>query len=190
MQQLSDEQLVAEYLSGKETALAVLIQRHTKSVLYFVARFCGFGSEAEDVTQEVFIKVWKNLKKFDKTKKFKTWLYRIARNTAIDHLRTKKQLVDLNKFSEDEEDGWGELPDFTPSAFDSLVVREQVDKVQAAIAELPEIYRTVLDLYFREELSLAEIAEVLDEPVDTIKSRHRRGVVKLKEQVSIDQIAP
>jgi len=178
----SDEQLVLEYLANNEQSLAILITRHTKSVYHFVARFVGQGAEAEDVTQEAFIKVWKNLRKFDKAKKFRPWLFRIARNVAIDYLRARKQLVDLNKFTEDDDgDEFEVLPDLKPSPFDLLDIKEQQEKVSVAIMALPEIYRTVLDLHLREELTLAEVAETLGEKEDTVKSRYRRGLLRLRK---------
>jgi len=182
MENRLDEKLVADYLAGDEKALSALIERHTKGVYNFTARFLGYGAEAEDVAQETFIKVWKSSRKFDKTKKFKPWLYQIARHTAIDYLRTRKQMVDLNKFNEDEDgDSMDELPDLAPSLLDQLSAREQMEKIREAIAILPEIYRTVLDLHLREEMSLIEVAEVLGEKEDTVKSRYRRGLVRLRK---------
>lgn len=179
MNNLSDEQLVREYLKGDENALALLIHKHTSSIYNFVAQIIGRGQNAEDVTQESFIKMWKNLKKFDTNKKFKTWLFRIAKNTAIDYLRKRKiTIVDLDT---DEEVGIETLVDPAVLPFESLILQEQAEVVQKAVGELPEIYRTVLNLYYQEQLSLLEIAEIFDESVDTVKSRHRRALLKLKK---------
>ncbi|MFA7654005.1 MAG: RNA polymerase sigma factor [Candidatus Magasanikbacteria bacterium] len=181
MKNNADEQLVEAYLAGNDGALVELIGRYTKAIYSFCVRFVGQGSEAEDITQEVFIKVWKNLRKFDKTKKFKTWMYQIARYTAIDHLRSVKKTVDIDKFTEDEsESEWERLVDSSPSPFDQLDIKEQADKIKQAINLLPEIYRTVLDLHLREEMTLAEISEVMKEKNDTVKSRYRRGLAMLR----------
>lgn len=183
MADISDEKLVEQYLKGDEEALAFLIHKYTSPIYNFTAQIVGRGQNAEDITQETFIKAWKSLKRFDVNKKFKTWLFYIAKNTAIDYLRKRKiATVDLNiDVGEDEEDGVEKLADPAILPFENLVLQEQAEIVQKAVDGLPEIYRAVLNLYYQEQLSLPEIAEVFKEPVDTIKSRHRRALLKLKE---------
>lgn len=81
-----DNQLIAEYLQGREQALEILINKYLGQIYGFVYRLVGKPEEAEDITQEVFVKVWRSLKKFDKEKSFKPWLFKIAKNTAMDFL--------------------------------------------------------------------------------------------------------
>ena len=90
MQNYSDEQLVARYLRGDEKSLEFLIQQYLKPIYSFVYKYVGNPQEAEDITQEVFVRMWKYIKKFDQRKKFKTWIFSIAKNAAIDFLRKKK----------------------------------------------------------------------------------------------------
>ncbi|MFA6919366.1 MAG: sigma-70 family RNA polymerase sigma factor, partial [Patescibacteria group bacterium] len=92
MSEYLDEQLVQQYLSGDEKSLEVLIQKYLKPIYNFVYRYVGDMANAEDLTQEVFVKVWKNIKKFDRKKSFKTWIFCIAKNTAFDYLRKKKSI--------------------------------------------------------------------------------------------------
>ena len=183
MNNLSDEQLVAGYLEGDEDALVFLVRKHTSSIYNFVAQIVGKGQNAEDITQEVFIKMWQAFKRFDNSKKFKTWLFRIAKNTAIDYLRKRKMItIDLNvNNEEDEEVPIETLIDPVALPFESLVLQEQAEAVQKAVEKLPEIYHAVLNLYYQEQLSLPEIAEIFDESIDTVKSRHRRALLKLKK---------
>lgn len=182
MSEISDEKLVEQYLKGDEGALAFLVHKYTSPIYNFVAQIVGRGQNAEDITQEAFIKAWKSLKKFDVSKKFKTWLFRIAKNTAIDYLRKRKiVVVDLNISEDDDEAGIETLADPSVLPFESLILQEQAKVVQKAVDELPEIYRAVLNLYYQEQLSLPEIAEVFNESVDTVKSRHRRALLKLKK---------
>ena len=86
----SDEQLINNYLKGDEKSLEILIHRYLKPIYNFVYRYVNNKQEAEDVTQEVFVKTWRNLKKFKRNKSFKTWIFSIAKNTAIDSFKKKK----------------------------------------------------------------------------------------------------
>ena len=88
----SDEQLVWDYLKSDEKSLELLIRRYLKPIYSFVYRYVGKAHDADDVTQDVFVKVWRNLKKFDREKSFKTWIFAIAKNTAFDHLKKKKAI--------------------------------------------------------------------------------------------------
>jgi len=93
MIETNDSQLVQKYLSGDEESLKLLIRNYLKPVFSFVYHFVNNPAEAEDIAQDVFVKMWKNLKKFDQQKKFKTWLFAIAKNTALDYLKKKKFLA-------------------------------------------------------------------------------------------------
>ena len=90
---MEDKQLIVEYLKGDEKALETLFSRYLKPIYTFVYRLTGNAQDAEDISQEVFVKVWKNLKKYDDTRSFKTWLFTIAKNTAYDLLRKNKEIV-------------------------------------------------------------------------------------------------
>jgi len=90
MQEISDNEIVRKYLKGDEEALEVLIKRYLKPIYSFVYKNIGDSEAAEDIAQETFVKMWKNLKKFDKQKKFSAWLFTIAKNASVDFLRRKK----------------------------------------------------------------------------------------------------
>jgi len=91
MENYRDEQLIANYLKGDEELLEVLVRRYFKLIYNFVYQYTGSLEDSEDITQEVFVKVWRNFRKFNQKKSFKTWIFSIAKNTAIDFLRKKKQ---------------------------------------------------------------------------------------------------
>ncbi len=184
---LSDEQLVSLYLGGDEVSLQSLVRRHTTGVYNFVSQLVGYGQNAEDVVQEAFIKAWKNLKKFNLDKKFKPWLYRIARNSAIDFLRQQKSTIPLvNAYDDEEKDGADYLVDPAPLPLEQAISSETKEIIQKLIHSLPQIYSLVLKLYYLEEFSLPEIAEILDESIDTVKSKHRRALIKLRKLISED----
>jgi len=96
MPEISDKKLIKQYLHGDEKSLGFLIKRYLKPIYNFVYRYVSEAASAEDITQETFVKVWKNLNKFDQRKHFKTWIFCLAKNTAIDFLRKKKEIHFLN----------------------------------------------------------------------------------------------
>lgn len=182
---MSDNELISKYLGGDESALETLIARYLKAIYSFAYRLTGNTQDAEDISQEVFVKVWKNLKKYDDTRSFKTWLFTIAKNTAYDSLRKKKEIV----FSDFENnDGNSEIEndistlEILPE--DLLIKGEDVAALETAIKKLPFNYRTVLFLKETEELTFDEIGHILDKPLNTIKSHYRRAILSLKKSLS------
>lgn len=181
MIQKTDEQIIINYLNGDENSLEILVKRYIKPIYSFTYRYVGDYQEAEDITQEVFIKVWRNIKKFDKNKSFKTWIFRIAKNTSIDFLKKKKSIP----FSEFEnEEGENILiekladPVSLPGGFiEKIGIAEILD---TAMNQLSPKYRMVLFLHYNDHLTFREIAEIFEEPLHTVKSRHRRALIKLK----------
>lgn len=180
-----DEQLVAKYLAGDDAAFEVLLTKYSPRIYNFVARYVGYGPNAEDATQEIFIKIWKKLTGFNPAKKFKSWLFAVARNTAIDLLRKRRitTLVD-NDFGDEENNN--AFADFSPTPLEQAAQWENAELVSKAMRALPEIYHTILNLYYLEELTLAEIAKILNEPINTVKSRHRRALIKLRSLLAAE----
>jgi len=186
MNNLSDEQLVCHYLKHKDDkALEILFSRYLKPIYGFVYKYTNLFNEAEDITQEIFIKAWRNLKKFDQKKSFKTWLFQIAKNTAIDFLRVKKN-IPFSDFENEE----GENPlantliDKNPLPPEILDQKNLAQILAAGIDKLSEKYRQILHLRYNNQFTFQEIAETLNEPIDTVKSRHRRALIALKEIIN------
>lgn len=178
-----DETLLARYLAGDEKAFEELLERHLGGVYSFVAQYVGSAEEAEDITQEAFFKVWKNLKKFDPKKaSFKTWCMRIVRNSAVDFLRKKKS-VPFSQFENEEGENLLEegLAAPEPSAEEDFLKREQAQVVQHAIQHLPLHQREILLLYLQNDMTFVEIGRTLDASVNTVKSRYRRALLALKD---------
>lgn len=178
----SDEQLVSDYLQGDEASLELLIQRYLKPIYSFAYRYVGGGQDAEDITQEVFVKAWRNIKKFDQSKSFKTWLFSIVKNSCIDFLK-KKRTIPFSEF--DTEDGGNLITDTLadPSPLpQELLERAGMARIlDSAMEKLSPKYRMVLFLRYNDHFNFREIAESLGEPLHTITSRHRRALIKLKE---------
>jgi RNA polymerase sigma-70 factor, ECF subfamily len=172
----TDAQLVELYFAGDEQAYEMLIQRHLSSVYGFVFHFTGGAQDIEDITQDIFLKAWKNLKRFDRTKNFKTWIFEIAKNTAIDFVR-KKSLIPLSAIEDEEGDSILEsLPDPLPLP-DELFVRNDLGEILSCILEKLSFS------YYIEQLSFQEIATLLDKPVSTVKSQHRRALSLLRREL-------
>lgn len=178
MGNFTDEQLVAKYLKKDEEALEELVRRYLPLIFGFVKKYTGNQDNASDITQETFVKVWKNIKKFDRTKSFKTWIFTIAKRTTIDWLKKKNALP----FSVIEE----QWPDFSENIKDdSALVAIENGFLQKdfgfALGQLPNSYNSVIKLRVYGGLNFREIAQSLKEPLDTVKSRYRRGLVLLKQ---------
>jgi RNA polymerase sigma-70 factor (ECF subfamily) len=178
----TDEQLVAVYLKSKdEQALETLVQRYLSQIYNFVFKYVHTVSDAEDVTQESFVKIWHNLDKFDPHKKFKTWTFTIAKNTALDLLK-RKGLVPLAAMPEEAETSLMQsLISHEPLPEAALEKIEDFQTISHAVKQLPDKYQKILSLYYDKELNFREISELLKESLNTVKTWHRRAVIRLKK---------
>lgn len=185
---MSESELIKNYFEGDDKALEALVALYLPSIYSFVLRRVGKKDESEDITQEVFIKVWKNLKKFDHKKSFKTWIFTIAKNTVIDWQR-KKKTIPMSKF--DTKDGKNiiveKLSDQRPLPNDIFYQKNLKNVLDSAINKLAPEFKTLLLLRYNDHFKFREIAEILEEPLQTVKSRHRRAVLALKQVVVDDK---
>lgn len=177
----SDEQLIDAYRKGDEAALVTLIERHFKSIYAYVYRFVHNATEAEDIVQETFIKVWRQLDRFKDGAGIRPWLFRIARNTAIDYLRKKKH-IPFSYFSEEGEEVV--FADTSTDLLEESIAREQNAVLNGAIDQLPAHYREIIVLRAEQDLTFEEIATLLDKPLNTVKSSYRRGLLLLQKNMN------
>ncbi|MGC8651413.1 MAG: RNA polymerase sigma factor [Minisyncoccia bacterium] len=188
MPEISDNDLIKQYLKGEEKALEVLIQRYLKLIYSFIYHYIRNETEAEDLTQEVFIKVWRNIKRFDPQKKFSTWILTIAKNTTFDFLRKKKPLL----FSDLDEKAFNNLienlPDLRQTPDEVFASKEKVNSMDSVLQILSPKEKTIFTLHFEKQLSFREIAESLGESINTVKSRYRRTIVSLKEKFTKEEL--
>ena len=181
-----DAKLIATFIKGDGESFAALVDRHMPMVYKFVYRYVGDADIANDVVQDVFIKVWKNIKKFDPEKNFKTWLLTIAKNTALDAIKKKKAVL-FSKIEEGDTDLDAFLAPYVESADlpDALLQKKQTKAdLDRILQELSPTYRSVLLLRYTEHLKFREIADTLQEPIDTIKSKHRRALIQLRKMLA------
>ena len=172
-------------MKGDDRSLEVLVGRYLKSIYRFAYSYTKDEQKAEDVAQETFLKVWKNIKKYDKQKNFKAWIYTIAKNTALDYLK-KKNAIAFSQFETmDGRNLFIENIKDTALLPDKIMERKNMKAIlNNAVKKLSEKYREVLTLYYTEDLNFREIAEQLDESINTVKSRHRRGLVLLRATIN------
>lgn len=176
-----DNQLISAYLEGDDKALTVLVDKYLADVYSFALRLTNEPQAAEDITQESFIKAWKNVRRFLPGNNFQAWLFSIVRNTAIDYLRSKKEIA-FSAF----ENAQGEniltavLSDEGPLAEELLARAEDARYLGGLLEQINPDYRAVLDLRYSSNLTFEEIGEILKRPLHTVKSQHRRALVALR----------
>jgi RNA polymerase sigma-70 factor (ECF subfamily) len=169
-----DHEALAECRAGNKQAFDELVLRH-KNRLYTVAvQLLGDNGEAEDVTQDTFLKAYENLVEFRGDAQFSSWLYRICYNLCLNRLTRKRVDRQEGVFLE-------ALPDGEERFLDQLIVKEQHDLVRCAISQLAVEFREVVILYYTGQLSYEEIASLLELPVGTVRSRLHRGREQLKD---------
>lgn len=184
-QGLTDERLMERFQNGNAAAFQALVDRHGGRIFNFVLRHVRDRAAAEDLTQEVFLRVVKNARSFRAQSKFTTWLYTIARNQCIDALRKAKHRrhAALDKPLGHEADGATLLDliaDDQPDQGAELRDRRFVGALESALAQLPEEQREVFLMREVEGLKFREIADVMGIPENTVKSRMRYALEALR----------
>jgi len=177
----TDEQLISDYLEGDEQSLGVLIDRYLLNTYNFAYKLTNDRQAANDVTQESFIKAWKNIRKYRQGSNFQNWLLTLTKNTAIDWLRKRK---DLSFSSFENEKGVNifteTLVDNKPSPLELLAQAEDDIFVQELLKEINPLYKDVLTLRYSSDFTFEEIGKLLKRPLHTVKSQHRRALVAIR----------
>jgi len=181
----TDEELMAQACAGDATAFALLVRRHESPLFNYLRRFLQDAADAEDIFQEAFLKVHTHRDRFRHGAPFKPWLYRIATNLAKDRLRYRKRRRMLSIFSAHpstpEVTLADSLPAPGPGPCAQAAASESAERLEAAVAKLPEKQRAVFLMARYEEMPYAAIAEALDIPEGTVKSRMNTAVKTLLE---------
>lgn len=182
----SDHELMAAFQSGEVDAFSTLYERHLKALLNFFFKLSWDRALAEDFTQETLIRVFRMAQEWSPKAKFTTFVYRVARNLWIDHLRSarvRKSAGSLNATIGDDPSGAryiDMLPDEVRPPEDEMARRDVMNNVMAALDQLPEEQRLVFVLSEIEGMKYQEISEIMDIPVGTVKSRMHSAVGKLQ----------
>ena len=182
-----DRELIVAFKGGDMEAFEVLVKRYDRKVFHHCLRLVGNEEESTDLTQEVFIKVFRSIANYEHTYAFYTWLYRITVNCCIDHIRKKKrriQGVSLTRQYSDENGDQGrefEVPDVTQVPEAMLANKELKKELREAIESLSDKLKVIIVLKEFEGFSYEEIAEILNVSRGTVKSRLFRARERLKE---------
>ncbi len=187
MESWDDRRLIKESLNGRSAAFGVLVRRHQDRLYNTVFRLLGNAEDAQDVIQESFISAYQSLNSFKGDSLFFTWLYRIAMNAAISLKRKKKSAVSLDSGSKLDLviDPLDQSVDNQPG--DALQRQEDEARLQEALDRLSTEHRTVVVLKDIDDLKYEEIAEILDVPVGTVRSRLHRARLELRDLLEQEQ---
>ena len=185
-EQTDDRELVEKIVSGERELVTELVGRYEKRILNYVYRIIHRYEDAHDLTQEIFIKVFMALDRYDPKYQFSTWIFRIAQNSAIDTLR-KRSLpeVSLTKSGPNDEEGKErEIADDGISPYRNLKNKELSVAIDEAIEGLPIDYRELIQLRHFGELSYEEIADLKEMPLGTVTNKLVRARNMLKDTLS------
>ncbi len=184
---LGDSEVVASYLAGERRAFDVLVDRYQRRLLNFVYRTIGDRERAEDLVQEVFIRVHRHLHRFDQTKKFSTWIYTIASNLAKNELRNRSRnplvLFQTIRKDSDQDNRPLQFEDRHTRPDDLFRKRHLRELVDWAVTRLPEHHRIVFVLRELEGKTYEEIAEITDCNLGTVKSRLNRARARFAQVI-------
>ena len=174
--------LIERCVAGDQAAWNAVVRSHWRKVFNIAYKFVGKHDEAEDLTQDIFLRVFKSLDTFDRRANFQTWLTSVSRNLCIDHYRSVRKEREMVDRGVDSADVAVVAPGEGPMA--ALEQRDRVALLRQALAELPEALRTAVVMRDLQDLSYQEIASQLRLPEGTVKSRINRGRSELARQIT------
>ena len=180
----SDAEVVEEVLAGSQERFGDLVERYQGRLVNYLFRMLRSYEEAHDLAQDVFVKVYQALDRYDPRYKFSTWLFRVAQNAAIDQIRKRRlQVVSMDRPSDEEDDRAWEFPSDDPSPYSDLHNQERGVAIQRAIEDLPWEYRELIVLRHFGDLSYDEIAQLKEMPLGTVKNKLFRARQQLKKSL-------
>ena len=185
----TDEQLVRKSQEDDERAFGELVSRYESKVYSLALKMLRNPEDAEDVLQDTFLRAYRGIKSFKGNSTFSTWIYRITANSALMRLR-KRQLPTVSIDDADEREAPINIADWAPGPVEQMLNQETQAAMTEAIDALPPEFRQVFVLRDIEELSNAEVAEILDLSVAAVKSRLHRARLKVRNRLATYFIEP
>jgi RNA polymerase sigma-70 factor (ECF subfamily) len=180
----TDEQLAESAKTGDEVAFKQLMDRYIGPIYNFALQYARNEEDAEDIVQDAFFKTWKHIRRFSSGRSFKPWLYTIARNTALDHLKKKKSVV-FSTLDDAENDivFADTLKDPEPLPQGVFENTETALLLEKSMETLHPDHRAVLVLHYHQEMTFEEIALAMQKPMNTVKSWHRRALQRIRPHI-------
>ena len=181
----SDEELAEACKNKNEFAFQELMRRYMRPIVNFSRQYAKAVEDAEDIAQDTFLKVWKHIGRYAKGRQFRPWLYAIARNTALDFIKKKKAAVfsDLDDEANDLQFA-DTLEDTEPSPAELSGRAAMAGELAEAMLDIHPDHRAILILHYRENMTFDQIAVIVGRPMNTVKSWHRRALLRLKDSLS------
>lgn len=181
----TDYELIDEAIDGNEAAYGIIMERYKNSLHRILYRMVRNQEETQDLVQEAFIKAYNALSSFNKQYSFSTWLFKIASNNCIDHLRKKRLNTTSIDRSIETKDGsiTQDIPDYSYNPEMDAIRNEMINTIHDVIDQLPEKYREVINLRHKQDKSYEEISTELDLPIGTVKARIFRAREILKKSL-------
>jgi RNA polymerase sigma-70 factor (ECF subfamily) len=192
--EMTDEEIIVLYKNGNPEAFKNLLNRYISPLYNFTARIAN-RHDAPDIVQEIFIKVWKNMNHFDEQKaSFKTWIFTIAKNTTIDFLRKSgsasggKKSINFSDFYKNNDKNLNSFAENIPDEqiLPDLALQKLQDQefLNNVLKKLSMEENEILILHYQEEITFAEIGKILNKSLNTVKSQHRRALLKLRKMLA------
>lgn len=182
---MTENELIKKCKKGNREAFDKLFEMYQQQVINIAYSMLSDREDALDAAQEVFVRVYRNIKSFKEQSSFTTWLYRITSNVCSDMLRKRQRsakVISINQMSDENKDI--DIPDTSPTPEDNVFMNERQRLVRQAIDELREEYRVVITLCDIEDMNYDDIAEMLNLPKGTVKSRINRARAALKKKLA------
>ena len=177
---------VLQARQGDQVAFSRLVEVYQTPIYNLAYRMLGNGPEAEDATQETFVRVWTKLDSYDLNRKLSSWILSVASHHCIDRLRRRRG----NQVSMEEIQSWRWLPDDKPRPEERTMMGEKADKIRQLLGQLPSQYRLVITLRYWQDRSYAEIAEITGTTESAVKSRLHRARRAMAELLATSDIDP
>ncbi|MBI3626935.1 RNA polymerase sigma factor [Candidatus Uhrbacteria bacterium] len=181
MDSQTEPALLAKIKRGDLNAFEQMLFIYEKSIFNHLYRLVGHRQDAEDLTQETFLKVYRKAEQINPEANFRAWLYKVATNTAYDWLRKKKKLGEV-LVDESENNIFETIP--AKESYDSIENKETQEEMAQALGTLKPIYKSVLMMYYYHDLSYQEIADALSLPINTVKTHIHRAKLALRQNLA------
>lgn len=182
--QCSDAELVGRIVGGDRDAFARLVSRYHRAIFGIAFRMVGNASEAEDLCQEIFLRVYQNIDSYDASYPFAPWIYRVACNLTLNRLKRRSLALTSLTVEVDGEEQERPIADTRENPEQEMIRRSRAQQLQHAIMSLPENYRLAFTLKYVEDLTAEEIGEIMQVPRNTVKTWLFRAREMLRSKLS------